>query len=54
MACGGYSGWDGQSLLPNHTDAVSVHPSTSAMGRLRCERHQDSDDVRSVWACEPW
>ena len=42
---------DGQNSH-EHTDAVTVQ--STGLGLLRCEKHDDSDARRSVFACDRW
>lgn len=54
LVCGRYSGYrGGDQPLPPHTAANAVRVWAGGT-YLRCERHQDSDHDRSVWACERW
>lgn len=56
MACGGV----GSDILrqrgnryPEHTDVVDV-VAVTGVGLMYCEKHKDSDDEHSIWACELW
>ena len=42
------------SFLSSHATVSRVKVTSSGIGLLRCERHQDSTEARSVWACATW
>ena len=39
---------------PPHTAVEAAYAHVAGVGPMRCERHEDSSDERSIWACEPW
>ena len=49
-------GWSasGPENGPRHSEVTQLYVVATALGVMRCERHQDSTEARSVWACATW
>ena len=60
MSCGAFApegAYDGPLPVPGlshvHVNDVKAYV-PGAGGYLYCQKHQDSDPQRSIYACEPW